>query len=114
MFQAVLPLIIRSTKTVHTASGIVKPILLTAAIVDEMERSSISSTIAAAFDNCLPSAIKTDRGTMAGYGQMNTDKKSLQITLSVKVCAKSDYSENYSKRRCSLCAISSDSIYTLL
>jgi len=34
-------------KTVHTASGIVKPILLPTAIVDEMERSSISSTIAA-------------------------------------------------------------------
>jgi hypothetical protein len=34
-------------KTVHTASDIVKPILLPAAIVDEMERSSISSTIAA-------------------------------------------------------------------
>ena len=33
-------------KAVHTASGIVKPILLRAAIVDEMERSSISSTIA--------------------------------------------------------------------
>jgi hypothetical protein len=27
-------------KTVHTASGIVKPILLPAAIVDEMERST--------------------------------------------------------------------------
>jgi len=35
-------------KTVHTASGIVKPILLPAAIVDEMElMSSISSAIAA-------------------------------------------------------------------
>jgi hypothetical protein len=34
-------------KSVHTASDIVKPILLPAAIVDEMERSSISSTIAA-------------------------------------------------------------------
>jgi len=35
-------------KTVHTASGIVKPILLPAAIVDEMElMSSISSMIAA-------------------------------------------------------------------
>jgi hypothetical protein len=34
-------------KTVHTASGIVKPILLPAVIVDEMERSSISSTIVA-------------------------------------------------------------------
>jgi hypothetical protein len=34
-------------KTVHTASGIVKPILLPAAIVDEMERSSVSFTIAA-------------------------------------------------------------------
>jgi hypothetical protein len=31
MLQAVPPLIIRSTKTVHTASGIVKPILLPAA-----------------------------------------------------------------------------------
>jgi len=48
MFQAVLPPIIRSTKTVHTALGIVKPILLPAIIVDEMElSSSISSTIAA-------------------------------------------------------------------
>jgi hypothetical protein len=34
-------------KTVHTASGIVKPILLPAAIAVEMERSSISTTIAA-------------------------------------------------------------------
>jgi len=34
-------------KTVHTASGIVKPTLLPAAIVDEMELRSISSTIAA-------------------------------------------------------------------
>jgi len=34
-------------KTVHTASGIVKPILLLATIMDEMERSSISSTIVA-------------------------------------------------------------------
>jgi hypothetical protein len=32
---------------VHTASGIVKPILLPAAIVDEMELYSIASTIAA-------------------------------------------------------------------
>jgi hypothetical protein len=46
MFQAVPPLIIRNTK-LHTASGIVKPILLPAAIVDEMELRSISSTIAA-------------------------------------------------------------------
>jgi hypothetical protein len=48
MFQAVLPSIIRSTETIHTASGIVKPLVLPAAIVDEMELSSISSTIAAA------------------------------------------------------------------
>jgi hypothetical protein len=34
-------------KTVHTASGIFKPILLPAATVNEMERSSISSTVAA-------------------------------------------------------------------
>ena len=34
-------------KTLHTALGIVKPILLPAAIVDEMELSTISSTIAA-------------------------------------------------------------------
>jgi hypothetical protein len=34
-------------KAVHTASDIVKPILLPAAIVDEMEQISISSTIAA-------------------------------------------------------------------
>jgi hypothetical protein len=34
-------------KTVHTASGIARPILLPAAIVDEMERSSVSSTMAA-------------------------------------------------------------------
>jgi hypothetical protein len=34
-------------KTVHTASGIVKPILLPAAIVDEMELCTILSTIAA-------------------------------------------------------------------
>jgi hypothetical protein len=45
MFQAVPPPIMRSTKTAHTS--IVKPILLPAAIVDEMEHSSISSTIAA-------------------------------------------------------------------
>jgi len=32
MFQAVPPPIIRSTKTVHTASGIVKTILLSAAV----------------------------------------------------------------------------------
>jgi hypothetical protein len=37
-FQAVLPPIIRSTK-LHTASSIVEPILLPAAIVDEVERS---------------------------------------------------------------------------
>ena len=43
MFQAVPPPIIRST-TVNTASGIVKPMLLPAPIVDEMERSSISSS----------------------------------------------------------------------
>jgi len=34
-------------KTVHSALGIVKPILLLAAIVDEMERSFVSSKIAA-------------------------------------------------------------------
>jgi hypothetical protein len=34
-------------KTVHTASGIVKPILLPAAVVDEVELSFISSIIAA-------------------------------------------------------------------
>jgi hypothetical protein len=44
MFQEVPPPIIRCT-TVLTASGIVKPILLPAAIVDEMERSSISSAV---------------------------------------------------------------------
>jgi hypothetical protein len=37
----------REHKTVHTAPGIVKPILLPATIVDEMELRSISSTIAA-------------------------------------------------------------------
>jgi hypothetical protein len=36
MFQAVSPPIIRSTK-LYTASGIVKPIMLAAPIVDEME-----------------------------------------------------------------------------
>jgi hypothetical protein len=36
-------------RTVHTASGIVKPILLPAAIVDEMERSSISSIVESGF-----------------------------------------------------------------
>jgi hypothetical protein len=41
-FQAVPKPIIRSTKNVHTAKGIVKPILLPAAIVDEMELCSIS------------------------------------------------------------------------
>jgi hypothetical protein len=46
MFQAVSLPIIRSTK-LHTASGIIKPILLPGAIVDEMELCSISSTIAA-------------------------------------------------------------------
>ena len=46
MFQAVPPPIIRSIK-LRTASGIFKPILLPAAIVDGMELSSISSTIAA-------------------------------------------------------------------
>jgi hypothetical protein len=34
-------------KTVHTASGIIKPILVPAAVMDEMERSSISSMTAA-------------------------------------------------------------------
>jgi hypothetical protein len=48
MFQAVSPPIIRSTKLyIQRQVRIVKPILLPAAIVDEMERSSISSTIAA-------------------------------------------------------------------
>jgi hypothetical protein len=37
VFQAVPSPIIRSKKNVHTSSGIVKPILLPAAIVDEME-----------------------------------------------------------------------------
>jgi hypothetical protein len=36
MFQAVPPPIIRSTKNVHSALGIVKTILLPAAIVDEI------------------------------------------------------------------------------
>jgi hypothetical protein len=40
-------------KTVHTASGIVKTILVRAAIVDEMELPSISSTIAADGSNGL-------------------------------------------------------------
>jgi hypothetical protein len=40
MFQAVPLPIIRSTK-LYTASGIMKPILLPAAIVDEMERSFV-------------------------------------------------------------------------
>jgi hypothetical protein len=48
MFQAVPPPIIRSTKMyIQRQVLIVKLILLPAAIVDEMERSSISSTIAA-------------------------------------------------------------------
>jgi len=38
MFQAVPPPIIRRHISVHTASGIVKPILLLAAIVEEMEQ----------------------------------------------------------------------------
>jgi hypothetical protein len=38
MFQPVPPPIIRST-TLHAASGIVEPILLPAAVVDEMERN---------------------------------------------------------------------------
>jgi len=37
MFQAITPPLIRRTKTVHTASGIVKPILLPAAFVEEMK-----------------------------------------------------------------------------
>jgi len=48
MFQAVPPPIIRSTK-LHTASGIVKPILLPAAIVDEMELYGIPSIPDAVF-----------------------------------------------------------------
>jgi len=47
MFQAVPPPIIQEHKTVHTASGIVKQILLPAPIVDEMGSSSISSTMLA-------------------------------------------------------------------
>jgi hypothetical protein len=46
MFQAVSPPIIRSTN-VHTASGIVKTILLPAAVVDGMGLRSIPSTMAA-------------------------------------------------------------------
>jgi hypothetical protein len=38
-------------KTVHTASGIVKPILLPAVMVDELELRSISSTITAVYGN---------------------------------------------------------------
>jgi hypothetical protein len=41
MFQAVTPPIIRSNKTVHTALGIVTPILLPAAIVDEMNAKDV-------------------------------------------------------------------------
>jgi hypothetical protein len=37
MFQAVSLPIIRGTKCVHTAYGIVKPVLLPGAFVDEME-----------------------------------------------------------------------------
>jgi len=37
MFQAVPPPVIQEHKTVHTASGFVKLILLPAAIVDEMD-----------------------------------------------------------------------------
>jgi len=61
MFQAVSLPIIRSTK-LHRAAGIVKPILLPAAIVDEMDRaSSISSTIAAgsSIGLTIPDAICT-------------------------------------------------------
>jgi len=43
MFQAV-PAHHQEHITVHTASGIVKPILLPAAVVDEMERSGLTNT----------------------------------------------------------------------
>jgi len=61
MFQAVPPPIIKNTKTVRTASGIVKPILLHAAIVDEMELRSVSSTIAAcsSIGLTIPDAVRT-------------------------------------------------------
>jgi len=41
-------------KTIHTASGVVKPVLLLAATVDEMELCSISST------NGVPSHPRTE------------------------------------------------------
>jgi hypothetical protein len=47
MFQAGFSAHHQEHKNVHRASGIVKPVLLPAAIVDEMELHSISSTIAA-------------------------------------------------------------------
>jgi hypothetical protein len=46
MFQAVPSAHRQEHKTVHTASGIVKPILLPAAILDEMELPSIQVALA--------------------------------------------------------------------
>jgi hypothetical protein len=45
MFHAVLPPIIRVHQTVHVASGIVKPILLPAAIMDEMDRQLVKKAL---------------------------------------------------------------------
>jgi len=44
----------QENKTVHTASGIVKPLPLPAVIVEEKEIYSISSTIAAGSSICTP------------------------------------------------------------
>ena len=52
----------REHKTVNTASGIVKPVLLPAAIVGEMELRSISSTITAgsSIGLTIPDAVCTE------------------------------------------------------
>jgi hypothetical protein len=47
IFQEVPPPIIRSTKLYRQRQVFVRPLLLFAAIVEEMEISSVSSTIAA-------------------------------------------------------------------
>jgi hypothetical protein len=60
MFQAVSSPIIRSTK-LHTASGIVKPILLLVTLVDEMELRFISSMRVAgsSIGSTIPDAVCT-------------------------------------------------------
>jgi hypothetical protein len=51
----------REHKTVRTVAGIVKPMLLPTTIMDEMELSSISSTIAAgsSMGLTIPAAVRT-------------------------------------------------------